>query len=244
MAKMFYTLEEVKQALGVNEEQIKLLTREGKVREFRDGPRVMFKADQVDQLRHELEGAWRFATSPPQGAPVSLDQVIAQDRRSKSRAPLRGEGGIFINYRREDSDTWVDHIYEKLCSHFSKNHVFMDVDSIPPGVDFVDAITSAASKCGLMLVIMGRGWAKMADNQGRPRIQNDDDFVRLEIAAAIRLNIPILPVLGFGASMPSQNELPEEIRALARRNACTIVRATYADDLDALVRHVERLMRM
>jgi hypothetical protein len=69
MAKMFYTLDETKAALGSSEEQIKQLTREGKLREFRDGPRLMFKSDQVDALKSQIGGSMEINDS---GAPIGL----------------------------------------------------------------------------------------------------------------------------------------------------------------------------
>jgi hypothetical protein len=76
MAKMFYTLDETRAALGKNEEDIKQLTREGRLREFRDGPRLMFKADQVEQLKSELGGAQLdqvdLGSSSESGAPIGL----------------------------------------------------------------------------------------------------------------------------------------------------------------------------
>src|SRR6476661_8270246 len=74
MAKMFYTLDETKSSLGLNEEEIKQLSREGRLREFRDGPRLMFKADQVDNLKSELAGSSDQISLGPSdsGAPIGL----------------------------------------------------------------------------------------------------------------------------------------------------------------------------
>ncbi|MGE5608578.1 MAG: hypothetical protein ACM359_04950 [Bacillota bacterium] len=75
MAKMFYTMEETKAALGKNEEEVKQLAREGRLREFRDGPRLMFKADQVEQLKAELGSSPEVISLAPEadsGAPIAL----------------------------------------------------------------------------------------------------------------------------------------------------------------------------
>ena len=93
-------------------------------------------------------------------------------------------GQIFISYRRDDSAGYTRAIYDRLVQHFSKDRVFMDVDAIEPGLPFDEAIKHALDKCEVLLVVIGRHWLDTRDGLG-PRINDPQDFVRLEIAAAL-----------------------------------------------------------
>ena len=150
-------------------------------------------------------------------------------------------GQIFISYRREDSAGYARALYDRLVQHFSSERVFMDVDAIEPGLPFDDVIKHALDQCEVLIVVIGRRWMdKQADR--RPRINDPEDFVRLEIAAALARNIRVVPVLLDGAKMPSEAELPEPLRALARRNALEVSNSRFGSDTEKLIRSVRKAL--
>src|SRR4051812_21225570 len=126
---------------------------------------------------------------------------------------------IFISYRRGDSAGHAGRLYDGLLSRFGDGNVFIDVDAIAPGVDFVERIRDAVASCDVILVLIGEDWISMSGADGTRRIDDPGDFVRLEIDAALERGIPIVPVLVEGARMPGPQELPENIAGLARQNA-------------------------
>ncbi len=143
-------------------------------------------------------------------------------------------GQIFISYRRDDSAGYTRALYDRLVRQFSKERVFMDVDAIEPGIPFDESIQRALDQCEVLLVVIGKRWM---DNQAgvAPRIHDPKDFVRLEIAAALSRNIRVIPILLDGASMPTEEELPEPLRALARRNALEVSNSRFDADIETLI---------
>ncbi len=125
---------------------------------------------------------------------------------------------VFISYRREITAGEARALFNELLEKLGKNSVFMDVDSIALGRDFRGALQKTLESCDLMLVLIGRDWADVKDEEGRPRLQNPGDFVRLEIEAALKRDIVVTPILVQGAHMPAPEQLPAEIRDLVYRN--------------------------
>src|SRR4051812_16247977 len=89
--------------------------------------------------------------------------------------------GVFISYRRDDSAAHVDRLYERLTGKLGTHRVFMDIDAIEPGMDFVEALQAAAMSFNVVLVIIGRQWSSITDDTGRRRLESPLDFVRLEV---------------------------------------------------------------
>lgn len=145
-----------------------------------------------------------------------------------------GNGRIFISYRRDDSAGFARAIYDQLVQRFSRERVFMDVDAIEPGVPFDEATQRAVGQSEILLALIGRRWMEPQAGAG-PRLNDPDDFVRIEIAAALSRNIRVIPVLLDGTSMPAEEALPEPLRALARRNAVEIRHSRFASDMERLV---------
>ena len=96
--------------------------------------------------------------------------------------------GLFISYRREDSAGHAGRLFDRLTQHFGKERVFMDVSDIEPGVDFVEAIDVAVGSCAVLVVVIGRNWLTCTDSAGRRRLDDANDFIRLETATALRRN--------------------------------------------------------
>ena len=125
---------------------------------------------------------------------------------------------IVISYRREDSQETTGRIYDRLTSHFPPGNVFRDVDNIPPGTDFRHVLEWEVGSCDVLLAIIGHRWLKVTDANGQRRLDDLDDFVRIEIETALRRDIPVIPVLVSNAPMPEAQDLPPAIRDLAYRN--------------------------
>ena len=148
---------------------------------------------------------------------------------------------IVISYRREDTAGHAGHLYADLRQRF---HVFMDIDNIPPGSDFPRVIHDAIAGSDVMVVLIGDEWLAAADSKGRRRIRKSNDFVRLELEAALASNIKIIPVLVKGAEMPSPEELPPSVRGLATRNAFEISDRRWDADMRELVGVLDEIARV
>ncbi len=128
---------------------------------------------------------------------------------------------VFISYRREDTGLIAGRIFEKLEGALGKGHVFYDIDAMPFGVDFVEHIDRWVSEAQVVLALVGKSWLTCKDEHGRRRLDDPNDFVRLEIEAALRRGIPLGAVL-IGAPMPRAPELPESLAPFCRRHATTV----------------------
>lgn len=141
---------------------------------------------------------------------------------------------VFICYRREETAAHAGRLYDAMVARFGEANVFMDVD-IAPGVDFVERITEVVSGCLVLIVVMGRNWATVTDEDGNPRLSDPDDFVRLEVETGLRRNdVTPIPVLVGGARMPKREALPEPLQPLTRRNALDLSDARWAYDVGRL----------
>jgi formylglycine-generating enzyme required for sulfatase activity len=147
-------------------------------------------------------------------------------------------GSIFINYRREDSIGTAGRLHDRLAQAFGHDRLFMDVDHIPAGVDFVSYLQEQVGACEIFLALIGPHWLTAKDAQGRTRLDNPHDFVVVEIAAALARNIRVIPVLIDGAQMPSAEELPQALKALSRRNAVEVRNSQFGRDADGLVQKI------
>ena len=151
-------------------------------------------------------------------------------------------GGIFISYRRGDSAAWAGRIWEHLTGAFGAERVFMDVDSLNLGEDFLDVIERYIDAIDVMLVIIGQRWVDAADAQGRRRLDLDDDFVAIEIGRALERGCRVVPLLVDQASMPDTKELPPRLSVLARRHAVDVSHAAFARDMERLINALAPLL--
>ena len=120
-------------------------------------------------------------------------------------------GRIFISYRRDETAYPAGWLYDRLADHYGGGQVFKDVDSIELGDDFVQVITRAVGSCDVLLALIGEQWLTITDEHGRRRLDDPDDFVRLEIEAALTRNVRVIPILVDGARMPRADELPPSL---------------------------------
>ena len=144
---------------------------------------------------------------------------------------------IFISYRRDDAAGEAGRLSDHLLRRFGPANVFLDIEAIAPGVDFVEALHESLKQTGAMLVIIGRRWI----GDGR-RLNDPADFVRLELETALARGIPILPVLVQGATMPQAADLPDSLAAFATRQAVSLDHAEFHDDADRICDHVARIL--
>lgn len=142
--------------------------------------------------------------------------------------------GIFVSYRRDDAAHVTGRIHDFLASRFGAGKVFMDVDSVAPGEDFVSKIGDTIAACDVFLAIIGPGWLEARTADGRRRIDLPQDFVRIELAAALSRGVKIIPVLVDGAEMPRQEDLPEDVALMVRHNAVFLNHTTFRRDMEAL----------
>jgi hypothetical protein len=142
---------------------------------------------------------------------------------------------IFISYRRDDAEGQAGRLFEDLEERFGKASVFMDVTGIEPGRDFRKVIEQQVASCGVLLAIIGKDWLTATDADGHRRLDDPADFVRLETAAALRRDIPVIPVLVRGAKMPRAEQLPEVLADLSFRNSVELSHARWSSDVQLLI---------
>jgi hypothetical protein len=146
--------------------------------------------------------------------------------------------GIFVSYRREEAGHVAGRLADRLAQRFGTSNVFIDVDSIEPGIDFADAIHDAIGRCDVLLALIGRQWATAVDETGRRRLDSPDDYVVLELEAALERKLRVIPVLVDGADVPSPEILPPALRPLVRRNAVRLDHETFRSDAAWLVQRL------
>jgi TIR domain len=143
---------------------------------------------------------------------------------------------VFISYRRNDSKYQARMIYGAFQNVLPRGCLFMDIDSIPPGVDFVETLQGWVNQCDIMLALIGPGWIEATDPKtGHRRLDDPNDFVRVEIREALARSIPVVPMLLDGASMPDTERLPEDMKGLVRRQAEFVEYRTFDADVGRLI---------
>jgi formylglycine-generating enzyme required for sulfatase activity len=150
--------------------------------------------------------------------------------------------GIFLSYRRDDAAGWTGRLADDLRRELPGHHVFYDLASIEIGEDFVDAMRRSLADCAVVLVMIGRNWLNTKDDAGNRRLDDPEDWVRIEVAEALhRQGLRVVPVLVGGASMPRAADLPEPVKPLARRNAHEISDRRWEYDVTQLVAALKKI---
>jgi hypothetical protein len=150
---------------------------------------------------------------------------------------------VFLCYRRDDTEDAAGRLQDRLITAYGADRVFMDIDSVPLGIDFVDHVAKQISKCSAVIVMMGRQWLTITDRRGRRRLDLADDVVRLEIAAALERKIPVIPILVQDAEMPSADDLPDNLQSLARRNGIDLSGAAWRAGVERLIKELDRVLK-
>lgn len=160
---------------------------------------------------------------------------VTLDRADGSR---RKPPTVFLCYRREDTSGYARHLADTLVEGLGEESVFIDLDSLAPGEDFVQAIDAALAGCDTVLVLIGTHWLDK-DKRRQRRLDDPDDFVRREVEWALSRDLKVLPVLVGGAAMPSSRELPPSLSTLARLNAFEISDRRWHYDVSALLTAIQ-----
>jgi formylglycine-generating enzyme required for sulfatase activity len=150
---------------------------------------------------------------------------------------------IFISYRRDDTAGDARSVYQRMQRTFGSRRLFMDVDSIQRGRDFHDVLDDHLKKSAVMLVVIGPRWLDARDADGNRRLDDLDDFIRLEVARALKRDIAVIPLLVGGARVPRAADLPDALRGLTRRQGITVTHQNFPSDMDALEKDIRTLLR-
>ena len=194
-------------------------------------PRHQDFQEQIRRLAQEIFRALKSFEYPPAEETVPLP--TPEPAQSASSA-------IFISYRRGESTPYAGRLYDRLADHFGEDRVFMDLDTIEPGDDFVEVITNYVSSCSILIALIHKTWLDVKDDENRQRLHNPEDFVRLEISIALQRGIRVIPVLVQGASMPRSQDLPEALAMLSRRNALELSDSRFSYDVNRLIKVLEK----
>jgi hypothetical protein len=149
--------------------------------------------------------------------------------------------GIFISYRRKDSIAWAGRLFDHLSKSFGREQVFMDVEGgIPRGADFEQVLTSALENCDALLALIGPEWWSCTRSDGRRRLEVPEDWVRREIATALKADKFVVPVLVGSGKLPEGDQLPEELRRLAGKHFAEISDTRWEYDVGELIKDLRR----
>src|SRR5215471_7760587 len=144
-------------------------------------------------------------------------------------------GKIFINYRREDSIATAGRLADRLAETFGRENLFMDVDNIPVGINFEEYLKSQVAACDVILSVIGPNWLNAKDETNQRRLDKPDDFVAIELTAALVRDILVIPVLVDGTRMPKASELPDSLKPFALRNAIQVRNTNFGSDAEQLI---------
>jgi len=173
------------------------------------------------------------------------DRLVELPARSMADGPSgrrrRIPIAVFISYRRDDSAAYTGRLYDSLSKYMDRDRVFMDLDNISAGADFQENIRKAIDLAQAMIVVIGPQWIKIAQADGRPRIQDPNDYVHQEVAMALQRDIRIFPVLVGGTTMPAPVELPDVLKQLSLRNAIEISNSRWDHDVGRLIENLNRV---
>ena len=178
--------------------------------------------------------SWRFFASGLVSAVAGSGLMV------ESAAPSPGR--IFISYRREETAYPAGWLYDRLAGRYGDGQIFKDVDSIELGDDFVEVITSAVGNCDVLLALVGDEWLTITDADGRRRLDDPNDFVRLEIEAALTRNVRVIPILVDGSRMPHAEEVPASLAGLARRQALELSPNRFDSDTGRLLKVLDKTL--
>ena len=148
---------------------------------------------------------------------------------------------FFISYRREDAAAFAGRLYDRLEREFGHDRIFFDVDTIVFAADFVEAVVRHVEQCDVVVAVIGKGWIDASDKSGRRRLKMRNDLVRIEIATALKRNIPVIPVLLDGTPFPRRDQLPRDLAKLPLRHGLEVRNASFHRDVEKLIEHLAGL---
>jgi hypothetical protein len=149
---------------------------------------------------------------------------------------------IFISYRRDESAAYAGRIADSFVAHYGDDSVFRDIDSMEPGLDFPEALTRAVESSAVLIAVIGKSWLTATDAASHKRLENPDDYVRLEIATALERDIRVIPLLIQGGVMPRAEDLPEDLAPLTRRNAFELHDSSWKEQVQRLMTTLDKVL--
>ena len=148
---------------------------------------------------------------------------------------------IFISYRRHgDGSGYGGRLADGLLEHFGRNQCYLDVEHVEPGFDFVQSIEKGIADCEVLIVVIGPDWITQQDQDGNPRLHNPNDWVRIETATGLKRKIRVIPVLVGGAALPKEDQLPDDLKELCRRQAHELSDSRWTHDVGKLIESIEK----
>ena len=166
-----------------------------------------------------------------------LERLVTSKRKGRA-------GAIFISYRRSDSADITGRIYDRLVEEYGRTSIFKDVDSIPLGTDFKEYLDRKVSECNFLLAVIGDRWLDASDETGKRRLDDPQDFVRVEIESALEKSIPVIPLLVREAKMPLAERLPASLKRLVYQNGIPIrPDPDFHRDMDRLIAALDESIR-
>lgn len=151
--------------------------------------------------------------------------------------------GIFISYRRQESTKDARSLYERLRGEFGHDQVFIDLEGLDYGVDFVESLNVQLQDCQVLLALVGPHWLTAQDGRGRRRLDDPNDFVLIEVRTALERGIRVVPVLVDGAPIPGTADLPEDLHKLVRLQALELDFRRFDADVGRLVRVIGGILK-
>ena len=151
-------------------------------------------------------------------------------------------GKVFISYRRGDDPGNAGRLFDSLRDAFKPGQLFMDVDNIEPGQDFVRLLEDKVAQCDVLLAVIGVRWTNATDSKGNRRLNNPRDFVRIEIGSALLQQKRVIPVLVGDAEMPTVEELPEDLQPLTERQAVRVTHESFRSDAKRLIKALRKIL--
>lgn len=148
--------------------------------------------------------------------------------------------GVFISYRRDDSAAAAGRLYDRLAARFGKEQVFRDLDAIAPGADFAKVIEERIAQSNVLIAVIGKDWLNAKTAEGQRRLDDPKDYVKAEIREALNQKKLVIPALIAGANVPKAEQLPEDIAALAGRNAIEISESRFDFDASRIMEAAEK----
>ncbi|HEY3624537.1 MAG TPA: TIR domain-containing protein, partial [Roseiarcus sp.] len=152
------------------------------------------------------------------------------------------QGGVFICYRRDESAYAARAIHDRVVQRLDREDVFLDFDNIDLGVDWFNVLSERVGACDALVAVIGRNWTSTSDKDSQRRLDDPDDFVRIEIEAALKRDVRVIPVLVDGAVMPKAAELPDSLKGLARRQGIEVSPARFDADVEKLTRALASIL--
>jgi hypothetical protein len=175
-----------------------------------------------------------------------IDELLGRHGKMPKRYPKRRRlkaNSIFISYRRKDSADSAGRMYERLAYHYGKTAVFLDNPSIPKGVDFDEFLEGAVRNCKVLLCVIGGQWLEADPVTGKSRLENEGDFVRLEIETALQNHIPIIPLAVHGADFPTADKLPDSLKRFPYKNGLKIrPDDDFQQDMTRLIKAIDAIL--